>query len=131
MLPTEVEKPGALSWGSKRAVVTRRPQVGKHPLRNHHATQNSCSASLAGDLCSRSTGRVPPGRTLMLLNSASGAGLSTRATEVRVVSAVMDDTLVRVVACELELVVCATLGTELMLDCGRVGARYSSCIGTQ
>ena len=44
----------------------------QHPLHSHHATQNSCPASLAGGRCSRSTGRVPPGRTMMLLNSVSG-----------------------------------------------------------
>ena len=117
---------------AKGRCVARRPQDGKHPLRSHHATQNSCPASLAGGRCSRSTGRVPPGRTTMLLNSASGDGLSTRATEVLgVLSAVREDMPLRVDACEVETVVGAMLGTELALPWGRVGARYSSGIGTQ
>jgi hypothetical protein len=69
----------------------------------------------------------------MLLNSVSGDGLSTRATVVArwVVSAVSEDTPVRVDACELDPDVGPALGIELVLACGRVGTMYSSGMGTQ
>ena len=75
---------------------------------------------------------MPPGRTMMLTKSASGIGLSTRATGVRLVSAVSEDTPVRADAWELEPAVDTALGIELLeLAGGRVGTRYSSGRGTQ
>ena len=84
---------------AKGAWVWLRPQFVKQPSRSHHATQNSVPASLAGGRRSRIKGRVPPGRTTMLLKALSGAGLGTRVPGVvRTVSAVSVDTPVRVVA---------------------------------
>lgn len=75
--------------------AARRPQFWRQPDLNHHATQNSCPASLWGALCSsRRIGRVPPGCTVIVENSVSGPGLSMRATGALVLSAVRDGMLV-------------------------------------
>ena len=60
--------------------VAMRPQFSKQPERSHQPKQNSWPASLLGGRCCRTTGRVPPGRNVILLKSASGCGLATRAT---------------------------------------------------
>ena len=114
--------------------VARFPQLGKHAPRSHHATQNSAPASLDGARLSLRTGRKPPGRTVMALNSASGRGFSTRETTVRGVPSVKADTPVENDA-TLELAAVA-LVAPLALEEGPPvvpsrggGLRYCSGIG--
>jgi hypothetical protein len=77
--------------------VPLRRQLAKQVPRVHHAMQNSRPASFRGGGCSRRIGLVPPGRTTMLVKSASGPGLSTRAAIVRVSAVVREDTPVATV----------------------------------
>ncbi len=85
---------------AKGTCVALLPQLGKQPPpRVHHAIQCSWPASFAGGQCSRIIFRViPPGRSEMLVNSASPAGLSMRVTAMRE-SVVSVDTPERVDAC--------------------------------
>lgn len=110
--------------------VARRLQFGKQPPRSHQATQNSWPASLVGGRLSRRIGLVPPGRTVMLPNSASGDGLSIRAIGTRLASVVIDDTPVRAEDTELASVVLVSTVRETPPP-PRVGSKYPSGSGTQ
>ena len=73
----------------------RRPQLGKHAPRSHHATQNSRFWSLVGGRPSFRSGRNPLGRTTMVRKSGSDWGFSMRATTCRVLSVKPDTAIGR------------------------------------
>jgi hypothetical protein len=117
---------------AKGTCIWCRPQFSKHAPRSHQAMQNSLPVSFVGGRRSRSSGLVPPGRTVMLVNAVSGAGFAARAAGVfPLESAVRVDTPVLDLMTELAPVG-VMLGSRDAVDrVGVRGAMYSSGSGTQ